>query len=296
LDALPLPARDLVDMELYRTISRGRAGNLMTSRGCSYACSYCYSRHHWGRGQRNFSVERVMREVRVLVEEYGVHRIRIEDDDFLEQKRWVHDFCDALEAAGYHRFVEWEIKARPDHMEEEIVRRLRRAGCFRILMGVETLDPQLLKTMARPLREGVLENALDLLRDGGIGVQATMILGIPGETDAAMRYTLGWLEARLGANPHDIVSPCFFVPFTQQVYDAVAAQVEFTLEVHDTDCLTGHIPVVSSPACSLEELNRLYEDMAPTRRGKFERIAHLAPLDEVQNRLDQAAAAGVGAS
>ncbi|MDY7092786.1 MAG: radical SAM protein [Acidobacteriota bacterium] len=295
-DALPLPARDLIDMDLYRRISRGRAGNLLTSRGCSYACSYCYSRHHWGRGQRNFSLDRVMHEVRVLVEEYGIDRIRIEDDDFLEQKKWVFDFCDTLEAAGYSRFVEWEMKARPDHIDEETVRRLRRAGCFRILMGVETLNPDLLKTVARPLKEGVLENALDHMRQGGIGVQATLILGIPGESDAAMRYTLQWLEERVDSRRHDIVSPCFFVPFTPQVQAAMSQQCDYTLEVHDTDCFTGHIPVTSSPACSLEELNRLYEDMAPTRRGKYQRIAHLAPLEEVQNRVSEEVAAGASPS
>jgi radical SAM superfamily enzyme YgiQ (UPF0313 family) len=39
LDALPLPARDLVEMNKYMAISAGRSGNLITSRGCSYACA-----------------------------------------------------------------------------------------------------------------------------------------------------------------------------------------------------------------------------------------------------------------
>lgn len=52
LDKLPKPARDLADMQLYNQISRGRSGNLVTSRGCSYACAYCYSKHQWGVGQR----------------------------------------------------------------------------------------------------------------------------------------------------------------------------------------------------------------------------------------------------
>src|SRR5205085_2792634 len=95
-DTLPLPARDLVDMHLYRRISRGRAGNVITSRGCSYACAYCYSRHQWGVGQRRHGVERVLREVSILLDEYGFDRIRIEDDDFLEDRQWVVGFCESL--------------------------------------------------------------------------------------------------------------------------------------------------------------------------------------------------------
>lgn len=285
LDALPLPARDLVDMDLYKAISRGRSGNLVTSRGCAAACAYCYSRHHWGIGQRRRSVDHVMREVRQMVEKYGLERIRIEDDDLLIDKQWAFEFCDALEATGYHRMIEWEAKARPDEIDQETVERLRHAGCFRLLMGVETLNPTLLRRVSRPMEVDVIENAIRLLHNGGIGVQATLILGLPGETDSAMRYTLSWLEERLGHNSHDITSPCFFVPFTSAVHEAMSRRHEYTIEVADTDCYTGHVPVVSSPACSLEELNLLYEDMTPTRRGRYERIAHLATEREIHRRV-----------
>jgi radical SAM superfamily enzyme YgiQ (UPF0313 family) len=285
LDQLPLPARDLVDMALYRRISRGRAGNLITSRGCSYACAYCYSRHQWGVGQRRHGVERVVTEMRILTEEHGYRRVRIEDDDFLEDRDWVLRFCDALEASGLAEQVEWEAKARPDHMDDAIARRLRRAGCFRLLMGVETLDPMLLRRMSRPVKIERVEQSLDVMARAGIGVQATMILGIPGETDTAMRHTLTWLEARLGDNPHDIVSPCFFVPFHSAVARSMSRKLDFKIEVHDTDCYTGHIPVTSSATCSLDELQQLYDDMQPDRRGRYERVAHLAQIDEVKRRV-----------
>jgi methyltransferase len=288
LDQLPLPARDLVDRALYRRISRGRAGNLITSRGCSYACAYCYSRHQWGVGQRRHGIARVLAEMRILAEEHGYARIRIEDDDFLEDRDWVLCLCDALEATGLAENVEWEAKARPDHMDDAVAQRLRRAGCFRLLMGVETLDPVLLRRMSRPVKVDRVERSLDVMARAGIGVQATMILGIPGETDAAMRHTLAWLEARLGDNPHDIVSPCFFVPFHSEVAEAMSRKLDFKIEVHDTDCYTGHVPVTSSDACSLEELQQLYDDMQPDRRGRYRRVAHLAQIDEVKQRVGTA--------
>jgi hypothetical protein len=49
---------------------------------------------------------------------------------------------------------------------------------------------------------------------------------------------------------------------------------------------SGHIPVTSSEACSIEELQALYDDMTPDRRGRYGRVAHLAQLHEVQRRVD----------
>jgi radical SAM superfamily enzyme YgiQ (UPF0313 family) len=284
LDELPLPARDLVDMATYSRISHGRAGNLVTSRGCSFACSYCYSRHHWGRGQRRFSVGRVIQEIELLVDRYGMNRIRIEDDDFLEDEIWVDAFCTELLARGLDRRMEWESKARPDHMEPERLKLLRRAGCFRFLMGVETLDNDRLRKLSRPIPVETTERALRMLRDADIAVQATLILGIPGETEHAMRHTLSWLEDRL-SGPRDIVSPCFFVPFSEAIRQSVARRFDFTIEIQNRDCFTGHIPVVSSPACSLEQLQGLYDDLTPTRRGMYRHTAHLAPHAEVLSRL-----------
>jgi radical SAM superfamily enzyme YgiQ (UPF0313 family) len=290
LDRLPLPARDLADMARYRKISRGRAGNIITSRGCSYACAYCYSKHQWGVGQRRHSAQRVVQEIRELVEEYDFDRIRIEDDDFVEDVGRMQELCRTIEESGLEGRFEWEAKARPDLIDDDMARMLRKSGCFRLLVGVETLDWSLLKRLGRPVKVEVTERALDTLSRAGIGVQATIILGIPGETDEAMRATLTWLQARLGENEHDIVSPCFFVPFNPEVEKDMAKRVDFILETSDTDCFTGHIPVTSSDGASVDQLWKLYEDMTPTRRsGMYHQVAHLAPLDEVQRRLGLAA-------
>ncbi|AEW99093.1 B12-binding domain-containing radical SAM protein [Streptantibioticus cattleyicolor] len=286
LDKLPKPARDLADLDLYRRISRGRSGNLVTSRGCSYACAYCYSKHQWGVGQRRHSAARVVDEIRELVEVYGFDRIRIEDDDFVEDVPRMQELCDGIAKSGLQGKFEWEAKARPDLINDDMARMLRESGCFRLLVGVETLSWNLLKRLGRPVKVDVTERAISCLTNNGIGVQATMILGIPGETDEAMRTTITWLQARLGKNKHDLVSPCFFVPFHQEVEKDMAKRVDFTVETSDTDCYTGHIPVTSSMGASIDELWKLYDDMTPSRsQGQYKRIAFLANLQTVQTRL-----------
>lgn len=283
LDTLPFPARDLVDIPLYRRVSRGRAGNLVVSRGCSYACAYCYSKHLWGVGQRRFGVERTVAEIRSMVEEYGIDRIRIEDDDFLEDRRWLVGFCTAMIDSGLNRRVEWEAKGRPEHMEAEILRWMRQAGCFRLMMGVETLDPVLLRRLNRGLKSvALVKQALDRLSEAGIAVQATVILGIPGETAAGMRHTLQWLDEHLTGR--SLIGPCFFMPF-DRVAEAIVERMDFHIKNPDPDCYTGYVPVTASPACSYEELWAIYEEIGPARQRSFRRIGRLPTLEEVRRRM-----------
>lgn len=283
LDKIPLPARDLVDINLYRRISKGRVGNVITSRGCSFSCPYCYSKHQWGIGQRHFSVDRAVLEIRVLVEDYKLDRIRIEDDHFFEDRQRVLTFCNALKETGLSKKIEWEAKGRPEQLDEEILRITRDTGNFRVMTGVETLNSDLLKRINRKVPIETIKRALDSLKKCGVGVQATIILGIPGETIDSMRKTLDWLDNRLSGR--DIIGPCFFTPFAK-VHKEMMERVNYTIEVHDTDYYAGHVPITSSPECSYEDLLSLYEEIGKQRQGSYKRIGHLRSMEEIRKRIN----------
>jgi radical SAM superfamily enzyme YgiQ (UPF0313 family) len=282
LDMLPFPARDIADMETYLRVSRGRAGNLITSRGCSYVCAYCYSKHQWGVGRRKQSVMRAIEEIKHMYEEYGINRIRIEDDDFIEDRAWIMDFCRNMIDMGLGSKIEWEAKGRPNLMETELLTLLRKAGCFRLMMGVETLNPVLLKKLQRGITVERTERAMQMMKDTGMAVQATVILGIPGEDVQSIRHTLNWLDDRLSGR--DIVGACFFTPF-DRVKEDMSKKLDYKVEIENIDCYTGHMPVTSSDACSYEELWNLYEDMGNNRIGDFNRLGHLASRNTVNKRI-----------
>jgi len=268
LDRLPPPARDLVDMAKYARISPGRSGNLITSRGCSYACAYCFSRHHWGRLHRRRSVDGVIREMEYLHDEYGMERFRIEDDDFMEDRKWVTAFCSELQSRDWASRLEWDAKARPDHLDDDLAHLLRRSGCFRLLMGVETLNDDLLRRLNRGGRVTVhqIDTALSALKKNDVSVQATLVLGIPGEPVAAMRSTLDWLDDRLDGR--DLICPCFFMPFYSAVGDAMHQVGDYMVHQTSTDYCAGHFPITSSESASLEELTELFEDYHVRRRWR----------------------------
>lgn len=100
LDALPLPARDLIDLDRYLRVWDETNGysstTIVTSRGCPYGCSWCDDAVH-GSGFRQRSPESVAAEVRALADRYDVARLRVVDDVDGIDRSWLEAWADAAE-------------------------------------------------------------------------------------------------------------------------------------------------------------------------------------------------------
>ncbi len=102
LDELPLPARDLIDMDRYLDTWREENGyaslTIATSRGCPYGCDWCRDSVH-GQDFRQRSPESVAAEMKQLKETYDIDRLRVVDDVDGIERDWVEDWAEAAAAA-----------------------------------------------------------------------------------------------------------------------------------------------------------------------------------------------------
>ena len=102
LDELPLPARDLIDMDRYLDTWREENGysslTIATSRGCPYGCDWCRDSVH-GQGFRQRSPESVAAEMKQLKETYDIDRLRVVDDVEGIERDWVEGWAEAAEEA-----------------------------------------------------------------------------------------------------------------------------------------------------------------------------------------------------
>lgn len=102
LDTLPMPARDLIDMDRYLHQWQEQNGytsiTVATTRGCPYGCSWCRDAVH-GESFRQRSPENVAAEMKQLKQQYGVESIRIVDDVDGIDRQWIEDWADAVEQA-----------------------------------------------------------------------------------------------------------------------------------------------------------------------------------------------------
>jgi len=191
LDSLPIPAYDLIDFNNYTesVFIYHPAAAMATSRGCPYKCIYCwfpqtiYS-HRWVAQ----SPERMFEEVRYLVERFGVKEIKIDDDTFEIDRQRVIDFCELLIRNNVK--VAWAPQCRPDLVDEELLRIMKRAGCIRILWGCESASQEVLDKMKKGFKVADIEKATRLSQKLGIEALNCFMLGFPWDTEETIQETI----------------------------------------------------------------------------------------------------------
>jgi anaerobic magnesium-protoporphyrin IX monomethyl ester cyclase len=191
LDALPLPAWDLIDMDGYLRQWERRTGErrsaVLTSRGCPFDCSWC-SKPTFGRTFRQQSPGRVLTELRALQDRFHVDYVRFCDDVFGINRAWLEELLDGLIGRGLR--LKFECLARVDLLKPDLLKRMRAAGLQRVYVGVESGSQKMLDLMNRGTRLGQVERTAQALRDEGIRQFWFLMLGYPGETLEDIEATL----------------------------------------------------------------------------------------------------------
>jgi anaerobic magnesium-protoporphyrin IX monomethyl ester cyclase len=191
LDALPLPAWDLVDMERYLRRWEQNTGErraaVLTSRGCPFDCSWC-SKPTFGRTFRQQSPARVVRELRALRDQYRVDYVRFCDDVFGVSRPWLEELLRRMESEELG--LRYECLARVDLLKPDLLARMRSVGLERVYVGVESGSQKMLTLMNRGTKLAQVERTAAALRAAGVRQYWFLMLGYPGETLEDIEATL----------------------------------------------------------------------------------------------------------
>jgi len=182
LDALPLPAWDLVDADAYRRAWRRAHGrhswNVVTSRGCPYGCNWC-AKPVFGRRYTQRSPASVAEELRRLKGDVAPDHIWFADDIFGLTARWIAEF--ATEVGARDARIPFMIQCRADLITPAVARDLARAGCEEVWMGVESGSQRILDAMDKGTTVDEVREATRALRSSGIRACWFLQLGYPSE-------------------------------------------------------------------------------------------------------------------
>ncbi|MEZ5066687.1 MAG: radical SAM protein [bacterium] len=191
LDALPFPAYDLIDFSKYHesVFRRKPAATMITSRGCPYQCIYCwFPQTIYGHKWRYQSAERVVAEMEHLHREFGVREIRVDDDIFELNRERVMQVCRLLQEKNLD--LTWSPQCRPDRMDLDLLKEMKKAGCSRILYGCESASQDILDKMKKNIKVEAIENATRWTKEAGIDVHNCFILGFPWDTQDTVERTI----------------------------------------------------------------------------------------------------------
>ena len=196
LDESPVPAWDLVPIGSYAFSPHQQAADLvypvLASRGCPYPCFYCEVRARPRYIAR--SVDSVITELRALRDRFGARSVFMADPTFAIDKAWTLEFCDRLLALGWGDF-RWSCMSRTDRVDDELLQAMAEAGCWNILFGIESLNPDALEGASKALDPATVAPAIAAAKRAGIETIASVMIGLPGDTPAGVERTVDQIIA-----------------------------------------------------------------------------------------------------
>tara|TARA_Y100000310_G_C20642420_1_gene794705 strand:+ start:114 stop:1619 length:1506 start_codon:yes stop_codon:yes gene_type:complete len=264
LDSLPDPARHLLNMEKYTKINlpqstytmKDRVTQIVTSRGCSAKCTFCTTTNFWGNKFRIRSAKRVVDEIEMLINKYGIEEIHFCDDNFSLDKKRAHEIMDEI--------IRRELKfvwCTPQGiavwaLDEELIDKFAKTGCYQLTFAIESGN-QWVETnlMNKPLDLSKVGPLVDKAHEVGISIHGFFIVGMPGETKEQIMETFEFPKTNnFDSASFFIATPC--VGSELYEYCKEKGLLKEGFKVNETNYKIGNIHTEEFTPKELENLTR----------------------------------------
>lgn len=221
LDHLKMPAWNLMPPHRGGQLQLSRfapTASVLTSRGCSGRCSFCSEA---GGRIRFRSLDLVMEELLLLKEKYGVKEIMFQDSNFAARRERVEKLCRRMIENKLN--LTWSVPygTRWETITPELLKLMRKAGCYRVSIGVETGSQRLQQVIRKHIPLDRLKERLRACRSAGVDIMGNFMYGFPGESRDELKKTFSYaLELDL-----DFASFYIYTPYPgSELYDELVRE------------------------------------------------------------------------
>lgn len=182
VDELPFPAWDkFSETPIY---------HIQTARGCPFNCVFCTNPN--GRKVRARSVENVFAEIKYVVEKFKPKELYFIDETFTLDKERVGKILDLMVKEGLNKKIKWMTQTHVNTVDEEILRKMKDAGCYHLGFGIESGNEEILKKVGKGITKEGARTAVEAARKVGLPVAGYFILGQPDETLETVKDTISF--------------------------------------------------------------------------------------------------------
>lgn len=210
LDELPYPAWHLFPYEKYGAlpftdIKKPMLG-VMASRSCPFRCAFCSAKKL---GYRKRDPKKVVDEIEFLIEEYNAKQITFMDLIFPLDKKHATQICEEMIERGINEKIVWATETRADVVDEELLKKMKKAGCKIVMYGIESGSQRILDRINKKLTLESIRRAVRESKKTGLITVGFFMIGLPGETKKDIEKTIKFAKS-VGL---DFAKFAIFVPF-----------------------------------------------------------------------------------
>jgi radical SAM superfamily enzyme YgiQ (UPF0313 family) len=185
LDETPFPNYDLL-LDKY---SPNGYAHVLSARGCPFKCSFCASKIMWQRKVTYKSVNRILKEMTYVHDNFGSDYFTFWDETFTIDKRRIIEFC-----TKYDIPAKWRCDTRADAVTNYLVRVMKDAGCGQMSLGLESGDNKTLEYIKKGETTDDFMRAAEILNNNEIQWKAYMIIGFPIDTEESILRSIDFVK------------------------------------------------------------------------------------------------------
>ena len=189
LDSLPFPAWHLVNTDRYIMPYTKRRYLLVTSaRGCPHRCIFCVAKGYYGNKLRMRSPESVVNELEWIGEELGIRDFLFWTESFTLNRKFVMRICELIMERNLD--ICWVCNSRVDSVDLEMLKTMKKAGCWMVGYGVESSNQDILDRSKKGIKVEQIKEACAQTRKAGMEISAHIVFGLPGDTKETIKETV----------------------------------------------------------------------------------------------------------
>ena len=191
LSVLPLPRRSLFDNKKYEEL--GAMVGIETKRGCSQGCIFCADPVAKGSMVRLRPPHMVIQELQNLLA-YGVSWFHLCDSEFNLPLGHAKEICRSIIEANLGDRIRWYTYCCPVPFDPELANLMKRAGCYGVNFGVDSLYDEQLLRLGRRHSKADVGRLVQILQEQGLNYMFDLLVGGPGETEATIAMTIDGIK------------------------------------------------------------------------------------------------------
>lgn len=235
LESLPFPDWDgfpVYRYGYYPVLKKRPTLPLLTSRGCSFDCSYCPYMVTQTEKWRRRGAGNICDEIEYLQKKYGVRSLVVRDIMYTQSKQRAIQISEEIIRRGIQ--VEWSCETRADCLDEESLKLYYRSGLRAIHLGIESPEDEIVKKSGRlPIKETQQEKIIRVCEKIGIKIIGFYILGFIHDTESSMTKTIEYAKhLNTPLAQFDVMTPYPGTKFFDQIKDRI---VDFDWKKYTTN-------------------------------------------------------------